>query len=211
MIAELPALVKIRKKGEYPCEPLGVWACVFSQPVPLGPAVLLPIFCSWSPDTFPHSVFFIWPYYSLRLSLGPSAVLTPLIPATHSAAFPAPRGTPLGGDGSVSDLLLAERRCCQDVPYRTVGSAAGYLPTHSGLCRPTKESMRFWTFMVQSLAAYESSMAFVGFGERCCQFCWMLSLVHTHLSVQSMFLFLCFSPKKKSLFYHHFSQVTCMS
>ena len=148
MIVELPALVKIKKK-EYHYEPLGVRARVSSQPVPLGPAVLLPILCSWSPDTFLHSVFFIWPYYPLRLSLGPSAVLTPLVPAAHSAAFPSPRETLLGGDGSVSDLWLAERRCRQDVPYRTVDSAAGYLPTDGGLSRPAKESMRFWTFMVQ--------------------------------------------------------------
>lgn len=58
VIVELPAFVKIRKKGEYHCEPLRVGARVSSQPVPLGPAVLLPVFCSWSPDTFLHSVFF---------------------------------------------------------------------------------------------------------------------------------------------------------
>lgn len=54
VIVELPAFVKIRKKGEYHCEPLRV----SSQPAPLGPAVLLPIFCSWSPKTFPAQRFF---------------------------------------------------------------------------------------------------------------------------------------------------------
>lgn len=77
------ALVKNRKKGKYHCEPLGAWARVSSQPVLRHPAGLLPIFCSWSPNTpFLHAVLFIWSCCSLRLSPGPSAVPTLPVPAT---------------------------------------------------------------------------------------------------------------------------------
>lgn len=123
-------------------------------------------------------------------------------PSYSLCCLPFPKGHAPEWGQVCPDLLLAEHCCCWDM------LSSRLLPTDSGLYRPTEESMRFWTFMVQPLAAYESSTTFVGFGERCWQFCSMLTLVCAHLSVQSMFLFPYFSPKNKYLFYHHFSQVT---
>lgn len=133
-------------------------------------------------------------------------MLAPLIPAARSAAFPSPRETLPGGDGSVSDLLLAECRCRQNTPYHTADSSAGYLLQRQWALQTNKR-------IHEVLDLYRSVVSCLWKFHGICGIWWkMLTILLRALSgaypsqpSERGFVFIFFSKKGISVLPSHFS------